>query len=176
MAMDFHSFLILLSTFIFFSSRLTTCSCFQLLLKAVVTAVSYLSIDSFTIFGAVDGSPSNFEWSFLKYFFSSFLSPNFIKQRRTALFNLLKSIRIFVLSGFIEIPNPRFNPRVSKTSFDTESLLLHKLWLFRLLDFRGRSIGSVVVSIKCITFCLTEYLASAMHFSFSFSMFFFVVA
>ena len=94
------------------------------------------------------------------YCSSSFLSPNFTKQRRTALFNLSKSIGIVVLSGFIDIPNPRFRPRVFNTSFDTDSSLLHRLWHFRLLGFRDRSFGSVVVSIKCIAFRLTEYLAS----------------
>ena len=69
---------------------------------------------------------------FLIYCSSSFLSPNFTKQRRTAIFNLLKSIRIIVLSGYIDIQNPRFRPRISNTSFDTDSLLLHRLlhWAF----------------------------------------------
>ena len=95
------------------------------------------------------------------YCSSSFLSPNFTKQRRTALFNLSKFIGIVVLSGFIDIPNPRFMPRVFNTTSDTDSSFLHRLWYFRLLDFRSRSFGLVVVSIKCITFRLTEYLASA---------------
>ena len=95
------------------------------------------------------------------YCSSSLFSPNFTKQRRTALFNLSKSIGIVILSGFIDIPNPRFRPRVSNTSFDTDSSFLHRLWHFRLLGFRGRSFGSVLVSIECITFRLTEYLASA---------------
>ena len=96
------------------------------------------------------------------YCSSSCLSPNFTKQRHTALFILLKSIGIVALSGFIDILNPRFNSSVSKTSFDVESLLLHKLWYFRLLGFHDRSVVSVIVLIKCTTFRLTEYLASAM--------------
>ena len=95
------------------------------------------------------------------YCSSSFLSPNFTKHRRTARFSLSKSMGIFVVSGFIAIPNPRFNPSVSKISFDTDSLLLHKLWHFKLFGFRGRFVGSFVL-IRCTAFFVTENLASAM--------------
>ena len=164
--MNFRSFLIWFNILIFFSSRLIIFSCFQLLLNAVVTEVSLLSSASSTFFGAFGGSQSDFEYSFLMYCSSSFLLPNFTKHKRTALFSLLKSIGIFVVSGFIDIPNPKFNPKfnpsVSNISFDTDSFLLHKLWHFRLFGFRGRSVGLVVVLIRWTVFCLTECLASAM--------------
>ena len=119
-----------------------------------------MSIASSTFFGAFGGSHFDLECSLVIYCSSSFLSPNFTKQRRTALFNLTKSIGIFVLSGFIEIPNPRFNPSVSSTSFETDSFLLHRLWHFRLFGFFGKSVGSVML-YRCIAFWVIEYLVSA---------------
>ena len=112
--------------------------------------------------GAFGGGHSDFECSCFRYCSSSFFSPNFTKQRRTARFSLSKSTGIDFLSGFIDTPNPRFSPRVSNTSFDTDSWFSHRLWHFKLLGFRGRSFGSVVVFNRCITFRLTECLVSAM--------------
>ena len=117
-------------------------------------------IASSTVLGAFEGGQLDFECSCFRYCSSSFFSPNFTKQRRTARFSLSKSTGIDFLSGFIDTPNPRFSPRVSNTSFDTDSLFSPKLWHFKLLGFHGRSFGSVVVSIRCSTFRLTVWLAS----------------
>ena len=116
---------------------------------------------SFTFFGAFGGPQSNVEYSFLIYLSSSFLSPNFTNHKHTALFSLSKLTGIFVVSGFIAIPNYKFNPSVSKISFDTDSFLLQRLWHLRLLGFRGRFVGSFVF-IRWIAFFVIENLASAM--------------
>ena len=67
----------------------------------------------------------------------------------------LKSIGIVLLSGFKEMPKPRFSPRVSRISVDTDSLFWQRLWHLRLFDFRGRFIGSLVPT-RWFTLAATE--------------------
>ena len=69
---------------------------------------------------------------------------NTLVLQSTTLFSLLKSIGIFVVSGFIDIQNLRFNPSVSNTSFDTDFSCYKDCGISGYLVFAGSLLGRLL--------------------------------